>query len=167
MSIYFCPLAFAATPPFIINMQFAMWVNGISDLLHYLDNYFMAGPADSGECQHNINTMVKVCRELGFTVNPTKATDPSPITCFLGIDIDLHKGVACIDPECLEAITCELVGFKQAKLATKHEILSFIGKLHFVCRVCPQLSIPVQDDRGVQEGMSPTSLCQAEDGVPN
>ena len=31
----------------------------------------------------------------------------------------------------------ELVSFKQAKSATKHEILFLIGKLHFVCRVCP------------------------------
>ena len=31
----------------------------------------------------------------------------------------------------------ELSGFHRAKLATKHEILSLISKLHFVCRVCP------------------------------
>ena len=115
MSIYFCPLAFAAPPPFFSQyadmLESAMQANGISDLLHYLDNYFTAGPADSGECQHHISTMVKVFRELGFTVNPTKVTDPSPITCFLSIDIDLHKGVAHINPECLEAIMHELVKF--------------------------------------------------------
>ena len=75
-----------------------MQVNSISDLLHYLDDYFTAGLTGSGECQHNISTMVEVCRELGFAVNPTKVTDPSPITRFLSIDIDLHKGVAHIDP---------------------------------------------------------------------
>ena len=114
-----------------------MWANSISDLLHYLDDYFMAGPAGSGECQHNISTMVKVCRELGFAVNPSKVTDPSPITCFLSIEIDSCKGVAHINPECLEAIMQELVSFKQAKSATKQEIPSLIGKLHFVSRVCP------------------------------
>ena len=118
-------------------LEFAMQANGISDLLHYLDYYFTAGPAGSGECQHNISTMVKVCRELGFAVNPSKVTNPSPITCFLGIDIDSCEGVAQIDPECLEAIMHELGSFKQAKLATKHEILSLISKLHFVCGVCP------------------------------
>ena len=116
MLIYFCPLTFAAPPPFFNQhtdmLEFPMWANGISDLLHYLDDYFTAGPAGSGECQHNISTMVKVCRELGFAVNPTKVTDPSPITCFLSIDIDSCKGVAHIDPEHLEAITHELVGFK-------------------------------------------------------
>ena len=31
----------------------------------------------------------------------------------------------------------ELLGFSQAKSATKGKILSLIGKLHFICRVCP------------------------------
>ena len=53
---------------------------------------------------------------MGFVVNPSKVMDPSPITCFLGIDIDSHEGVAWVDPECLEAITQELIGFKQASL---------------------------------------------------
>ena len=30
-------------------LEFAMWANGMQDLLHYLDDYFMAGPADMGE----------------------------------------------------------------------------------------------------------------------
>ena len=118
-------------------LEFAMWANGMSDLLHYLDDYFMAGPTGSGDCQHNISTMVEVCKEMGFMANPSKVTAPSPITCFLGNDIDSHEGVACIDPECLEAITQELSSFWQAKLAMKQEILSPIGKLHFACRVCP------------------------------
>ena len=70
-------------------------------------------------------------------VNPSKVTSPFPITCFLGIDIASHEGAACIDPKYLQAIILELSGFHQAKSATKHEILSLIGKLHFVCRVCP------------------------------
>ena len=114
-----------------------MWANGIRDLLHYLDDYFTAGPTVSEECQHNISTMVKVCRKLGFAVNPSKVTATSPVTCFLGIDIDSHEWVTHIDPEHLQVIMQELVSFKQAKLATKWEILSLIGKLHFICRVCP------------------------------
>ena len=96
-------------------LEFAMWANSIWDLLHYLDDYFMAGPTGTGECQHNINTMVQVCRDLGFMVNPSKVTSPSSITNFLGIDRDSCQGVACIDPKHLEAITQELLGFCQAK----------------------------------------------------
>ena len=118
-------------------LEFAMQANGIWDLLHYLNDYFMEGPTGTGECQHNINIMVQVCRDLGFLVNPSKVTSPSSITDFLGIDIDSCQGVAHIDPKHLQVIMQELSGFCRAKLATKHEILSLIGKLHFVCRVCP------------------------------
>ena len=114
-----------------------MQANGISDLLHYLDDYFTAGPAGTGNCQCNIYKMVEVCREVGFAVNPSKVTSPSPITCFPGIDIDSHEGVADIDPEHLQVIIHELSSFCQAKMATKHEILSVISKLHFVCGVFP------------------------------
>ena len=61
--------------------------------------------------------------------------------------------------------TNDLVSFKQAKLATKHKILSLIGKLHFVCRVCPPAKHSAQDDRDIQEGMLPASLHQAEHRV--
>ena len=104
-------------------LEFAMQANGIWDLLHYLDDYFMAGPADTGECQHNINTMVQVCRDLGFAVNPSKIISPPAVTNILGIDINSEQGVAHIDPKCLQAISQELTGFCNAKLATKHEIL--------------------------------------------
>ena len=94
--IYFLPFGIHSSPA-IFNqctdvLQFTIQANGISDLLHYLDKYFMAGPARSGKCQHNVNTMVKVCRELGFAVIPSKVRYPSPITCFLSIDIDSCKG---------------------------------------------------------------------------
>ena len=92
-------------------LEFAMQANSVQDLLHYLDDYFTAGPADTGECQHNIGTMVQVCRDLGFTVNPSKVTSPASVTNFLGIDIDSVHGIACIDPECLQAISQELTGF--------------------------------------------------------
>ena len=118
-------------------LEFAMQANGINDLLHYLSNYFMSGPTGTCDCQCNINKMVEVCRELRFMVNPLKVTSPSPIACFLGIDIDSHEGVAHIDPKHLQAIIHELSGFHLAKSATKCEILSLIDKLHFVCRVCP------------------------------
>ena len=118
----------------------------------------MAGPTGSGKCQHNISTMVKVCRELGFAVNPSKVTAPSPVTCFLGIDIDSCKGVACIDPECLQVITQELVRFQTGQVSNQvgNTFPHWQASFHLQ-GVPPGPSIPVQDDRGVQEGPLPTS----------
>ena len=139
-------------------LEFAMWENGIQDLLHYLNDYFRAGPAGTGDCQYNINTMVQVCRDLGFTVNPAKVTVPSLVTNFLSIDIDSHEGVTHIDPECLQAIMQALSSFSHVKLATKCEILLLIGKLHLVCRVCPPgKGLPMPYDRNIQESTLPPS----------
>ena len=99
----FLPFGLCSSPAIFNHyanaLEFAMQANGMQNLLHYLDDYFTAGPADTGECQHNINTMVQVCRDLGFTVNPSKVTSPAAVTNFLGIDIDSEQGVAHIDPE--------------------------------------------------------------------
>ena len=93
----FLPFGLCSSPAIFNHyadaLEFAMWANGINDLLHYLNDYFTAGPAGTGECQHNISTMVQVCREMGFMVNPSKVTSPSPITSFLGIDIDSREGL--------------------------------------------------------------------------
>ena len=81
-------------------------------------------------------------------VNPAKVPSPSPITGFLGIDINSCEGVAHIDPEHLQAIIYELSGFCQAKSPTKCKIISLIGKLHFVCMGVPSLqSLPAANDR--------------------
>ena len=82
----FLPFGQCSSPAIFNNfanaLEFTRQVDGINDLLHYLDNYFMAGPAGTSDCQHNIDKMVEVCRELEFMVNPSKVTSPSPITCF-------------------------------------------------------------------------------------
>ena len=59
-----------------------MWANSINDLIHYIDDYFMAGPTGTGDCQCNINKMVEVCREMGFAVSPYKVTSPLPLLVF-------------------------------------------------------------------------------------
>ena len=93
----FLPFSLCSSPAIFNHyadaLEFAMWANGMNDLLHYLNDYFTAGPTGTGDCQHNINKMVEVCRKMGFVVNPSKVTSPSPITCFLGIDIDSHEGL--------------------------------------------------------------------------
>ena len=107
----FLPFGLCSSPAIFNHyadaLEFAMWANSMQDLLHYLDNYFMAGPADTSDCQHNIGKMVRVCRDLGFAVNPSKVTPPASVTNFLGMDIDSVQGVARIDPEHLQAISQE------------------------------------------------------------
>lgn len=53
-------------------LEFCMRLEKRRNLLHYLYNYFTVGPAGSTTCQENIDTMVWVCQDLGFLVNPKK-----------------------------------------------------------------------------------------------
>ena len=53
-------------------LQYAMQINKVQDLLHYLDDYFTVGPPESPVCASNIATMIATCEELGFTANPKK-----------------------------------------------------------------------------------------------
>ena len=51
---------------------YAMQANKVQDLLHYLDDCFTVGLPHSLVCANNISTMITMCEELGFAVNPKK-----------------------------------------------------------------------------------------------
>ena len=62
-------------------------------------DYFIVGPPYSTEYASNINIMATTCKELGFAVNPKRATQSSPMTNILRIDTELVKHHGCLDSE--------------------------------------------------------------------
>ena len=44
----------------------------VADLMHYLNNFLTAGPADSNQCTQNLQTSLAVCRSLGLLLHPGK-----------------------------------------------------------------------------------------------
>ena len=117
-------------------LQYAMQINKVQDLLHYLDDYFTVGPPDSLVCASNIVSMIATCDEFGFIVNPKNSTKPATTTNFLGVDIYSVSMEARIDPSHLPEIISLLKDISGHRSATKWTILSLVGKLHFVCQVC-------------------------------
>ena len=113
-----------------------MKANKVQDLLHYLDDYFTMGLSHSLVYANNISAMITTCEELGFAINPKKVTKLATTTNFLGIDIDSVAMEAQIDPTHLSETISLLEDIMGHWLATKHSILSLIGKLHFVCCIC-------------------------------
>ena len=91
------------TSPALFNeyanaLQYAMQVNQLEDLLHYLEDYFTGGPPDSLACVNSIVPMIAICEELGLTINPEKVTKPTTTTNLLGVDIDSVATEGRIDP---------------------------------------------------------------------
>ena len=112
-----------------------MKAQGVSYVNHYLDDYVTVGPPCSHICQKNLDIMMKVCNDVGFTINPSKLVQPTTCIEFLGIVLDSERLELRISEERLRNILSELAVWRHRKKATKREILSLLGKLIFISRV--------------------------------
>ena len=71
--------------PYIFNSvaELVEWIirnkHNVPDLMHYLDDFITAGPANSQQCSENLQTSLAVCRSLGLPLHPSKCIGPS--TC--------------------------------------------------------------------------------------
>ena len=140
--IYFStvlPFGLRSSPALFTEFAYAtklvMIKRGVTDCEHYLDDYVTLGPPDSTTCATNLKTMLQVCEDVGFDVNPSKLVEPTPVIEFLGIIIDSERMELRISHERLASIMQELETWRGKKRARKRELLSLIGKLIFVSRV--------------------------------
>ena len=54
------------------GLTWAMKREGITDVIHYLDDFFFCGPAESPRCGAALRTAIPLCERLGFPVAPNK-----------------------------------------------------------------------------------------------
>ena len=69
---------------------------GIEDLLHYLDDFILAAPANSVVCASNLQVAVVVVARLGLPLHPQKCLDPASCMVILGIELDTAAQIACL-----------------------------------------------------------------------
>lgn len=60
----------------------------VSDLWHYLNNFYTAGSLQSVQCTHNLNTALAVSKRLWLPLHPNKCVGPSTSFTVLGIEQD-------------------------------------------------------------------------------
>ena len=95
--------------PFIFNSVAEMveWIllnsYNVCDL-HYLDDFFTAGPCDSNLCAQNLATSRAVCDSLGLPLHPDKCIGPSSCLVVFGIELDSVAQVARLPAEKLHAL---------------------------------------------------------------
>ena len=112
-----------------------MQYRGVRDVDHYLDDFITVGPPASDTCSANLQTMLDVCKDVGFAINPSKVVDATPEIQFLGIILDSERFELRISEDRLQDTLDELHLWKARKCARKRDILSLIGKLTFISRV--------------------------------
>ena len=58
---------------------------GVEHLLHYLDDFSTAGPANSDICDSNLHAMLTLCKTLNAPIKPSKVEGRTTSLTFLGI----------------------------------------------------------------------------------
>ena len=95
----------------------------------YLDDWLL-GALDPGTCQQNTQTLLDLCRELGWVVNMKKSElVPQQNFNFVGYRFDLLTGRVLPTVECWEALRAKLLFIKNKDLCTIRQLMSLIGLL--------------------------------------
>jgi len=110
---------------------------GVTHLLHYLDDFFTAGSANTDNCMNNLTAMLSLCKRINAPVKSSKVEGPSTSLTFLGILLDTTTMEASITQERKQALLSELNYLRHRRNCTKRALLSLIGKLSFCCKVVP------------------------------
>ena len=106
-------------------------------LLHYLDDFLTAGPADSDTCYHNLSAMKSLCHAIGAPIKEEKVEGPTTRITFLEIVVDTISMEASISQERKTSLLTAILSFHSLKKCTKRQLLSLINKLSFACKVVP------------------------------
>ena len=129
--------------PFLFNQlaEALEWIlrhnYGVNDIIHYLDDFFTAGPPHSPQCRNNMGAMASLCATVHAPLKVEKTEGPATTLTFLGIELNSATMTASISFErkadLLESLRATLV----SRTCTKRALLSLIGKLSFACKVVP------------------------------
>ena len=110
---------------------------GMSNVLHYIDDFWWAAPKDSNACEITLTYMRAVCAELGVPLAEEKTEGPSTKLTFLGIQLDTESQTISIPSAKVKEIHDLFIVYTSRRYATKREILSVCGQLGFATKCVP------------------------------
>lgn len=120
---------FADSLQFLLNS-----IGGVSNILHYLDDFFLAAPPDSLIGARNLQTCFSICEKLGVPIAEDKTEGPSTEITFLGFTLDSQRQELRLPNEKLLKVRAALSTWDKKKSGTKRELLSLIGLLQHCCQ---------------------------------
>ena len=123
---------------FNVAADLLQWIvehNGVTPLLHYLDDFLTLGPSQSDACHHNLSTLKHLCHSLGVPLALEKVEGPATCLPFLGIILDSEHMEVHLPDDKLARIQGLLVIWLDKRKATKREILSLVGLLQYAAKV--------------------------------
>ena len=116
-------------------LEWCIRQTGVDDVYHYLDDYVILGPPDTGICQWFLDILKRVCAHLGVPLAPGKTEGPSSRITLLGIVIDTVLRELSLPQEKMDRLLTAVRQWKSKKFCTRRELESLIGSLHHACKV--------------------------------
>ena len=131
------------SPPFLFNevataLEWILKHNyAMPHLIHYLNDYFLAGPPADLACAEHLEDFLRVAAQLGVQVTMEKVEGPTTILTFLGLQLDSTAQVIQLPSDKLRELRQELHQWSARRSTTKQELLLLIGKLSFAAQAVP------------------------------
>ena len=106
----------------------------VSNLQHYLDDFFLVGPPNSNICKRHLEACFSLCETLGVPIAQDKTEGPSTCITYLGFKLDSVEQELQLPQEKLVQVRAKLSVWKNRKTGKKRELLSLIGLLQHCCQ---------------------------------
>ena len=75
-----------------------------SNIAHYLDDFLVAGEANTGQCRALMDCYISMCDEIGVPLAHEKTIGPASCLIFLGLQIDTNEIMVKIPDEKLKKV---------------------------------------------------------------
>ncbi len=108
---------------------------GVTDLIHLLDDFFTAGPLETTVCEDNLELMLALCTLIGAPFKPSKTVYSTTCITFLGIVLDSIKQEARLPEDKLMRYKQILREFQVKSKVRLRSLQALLGALNFCCRV--------------------------------
>ena len=108
-----------------------------SNIIHYLDDFLVAGESNTGQCRALMDCYISMCDEIGVPLAHEKTIGPAACLTFLCLQIDTNEMMVKIPDEKLKKLQNELSKLLQKKKTTLKELQSLTGLLSFCSRAIP------------------------------
>ena len=133
------PFGLRSAPKIFAALADALeWVleqNGVSVVIHYLDDFLVMGPCGSDQCKRSLEIMIRVCKLLGLPLKWQKMEGPTSILVFLGILLDTNRLEMRLPEDKLQELRKLIAAWSRRRAGKKRDILSLIGKLAHAAKI--------------------------------
>ena len=116
----------------------AEWIaklQGVTTILHYLDDFLVIGNPESTECMANVALVLTTFDHLGIPAAMDKLEGPCSVLTFLGIELDTVQGIIRLPAQKLQELRHEIATWVGKKSCWKRDLESLVGKLQHASKV--------------------------------